>query len=191
MDDEIIRVDGIKWWKTKNTQGSRLLFPICPKHDLRIYPFPTGRVLGSNGRLRDMWDSEAKSLKCEEGPHFISIPRELSDEKRYVGDRIDAKIFANMPTIDLDGELTPVAKAKDKDSKFFVTSQIMDSRRGPQVVIYAGEVGKKNKTQIFADSKNEKLSFDHNDLSPSDIFLEVKATFDSGLQHTISKKNSK
>jgi hypothetical protein len=191
MDNETIRIDGVKWWKTKNAQGWRTMVPLCPDHHIRLSPSPYGRVTGNNGRMRDMLDSEARKLKCEEGPHFFDIPRSLSDEKNYVVNRIDAKIFEKMDTIDLDGELTPVAKAKDKSDKYFATAQIMESRRGLQVVVYAGEKGKKSKSQIIIDAKNKKLSFDHKDISPTDVFLEVKATFDDGTTQTIKQKENK
>lgn len=187
MSQEIVWIDGVKWWKVVDSNKSRTVSPICPNHNLRLYASPSGRVLGSHGRMRDMLDSEANKLKCAEGPHFIDIPRQFADEVRYVHNRIDAQVFAGMKTIDLDGELTPVAKAKDKNDVYFATVQIMESKRGPQLVVYAGEKGRNDKTQIIIDPKNKKLSFDHKNIDPTDIFIKIRATFDDGTSHEIKK----
>ena len=103
--------------------------------------------------------------------------------------RIDAKIFEGMEVINLDDEATPITKKKveSKDNKYFLTAQVMDSKRGVQVVIYAGEKGKAEKTQIFADPKNKRLSFDQKDLKPTDVFLRIEGTFDDGSSHIIEK----
>ena len=184
MDDQrIIRIDGLKWWVITNN-GTRLPVPLCPDHDLRLTPLHR-RVLASSRGYRDQYDSEVTTLQCAEGPHHLDIPRPYGDEKQYVIDRIDAKIFKGMKTIDLDGELTPIANthAKNKDDKYFVTAQLMESKRGIQLVVYAGEKGRTKKAQIFIEPEVKRLAFDQNDLHPSDVFVELKAIFDDGSSH--------
>lgn len=188
MVQQIVRVDSIKWWITKNTAGDRLAVPLCPDHDLRMSTRAEGRVF-KNGRTRDRYWNEALKLECAEGPHFFDIPREYEKEQKYVYDRIDAQIFKGMKVVDLDGELTPIAKEKLKseDGKYFVTSQLMQSKRGLQLVVYAGEKGSGEKTQIFVEPKVKRVAFDQKDLNPTDVFTEVKATFTDGSTHTLEK----
>jgi hypothetical protein len=186
---DIIRIDSIKWWMTKLTNGGRLPVPLCPEHDLRLTAIKP-RVYNSTRRgYIDGYSEDAVSLKCAEGPHEISIPRIFSDEQQYVIDRVDAKVFKGMKILNLDDEATPIAKdkIKSKDGKYFVTSQLMDSKRGLQAVIYAGEKGSPAKTQIFISPEEKRLAFDHKDLHPTDVFLKIEATFDDGSKHSIEK----
>ncbi len=184
MNQQIIRIDGIKWHIT-SSQGIRTPTPLCPDHDLRMRPVPP-RVYSSGGHHYGL-SRNALKLKCAEGPHEVAIPRKFDEEKLYVIDRIDAKVFKEMKLVDLDGELTPIAKEKLKDDKYFLTGQIMESKRGLQVVLYAGEKGKPGKTQVFIEPGTKKVSFDHNDLNPTDVFTKIVATFDTGASHIIQK----
>lgn len=188
MTQQIVRVDGIKWHIVKLTNGGRTPTALCPVHNLRMTELPEGRVY-ERGKFRDRWASEALKLECAEGPHHFDLPREYSKEKSYVLNRVDAKIFEGMQIIDLDGELTPIAKEKikSKDNKYFVTSQLMESKRGLQLVVYAGEKGNDKKTQIFIEPEVKRLAFDQKDLNPSDIFVELRATFADGTNHVIKR----
>ncbi len=189
MSQEVVRVDGIKWWIITPAKGAREVTPLCPEHDLRLSSHPVGQVY-EYGRYRSRIDSEALELECAEGPHTITIPREFAKEKKYVIDRIDALIFKGMKTVDLDGALTPIGKEKltSKNGKYFVTTQLMESKRGIQVVVYAGEKGRKEKTQIFIEPEMKRLAFDQKDLNPTEVFTKLKATFDDGSSHEIQQK---
>ena len=184
MTQQIIRIDGIKWFVT-NSQGIRTPTPLCPDHDLRMRPIPP-RVY-RNREYRDGYSGDALKLKCAEGPHEVILPRKFDEEKLYVIDRIDAKAFKGMKVVDLDGELTPIAKEKLKseDGKYFVTSQLMESKRGLQLVVYAGKKGSSEKTQIFVEPQIKRVAFDQKDLHPTNVFAELKATFSDGSSHTL------
>lgn len=182
LKSKIFRIDGIKWWITwitKTSTGGRRPVPLCPVHDLRMTPVRPYKGFFEN----------ATSLKCAEGPHSIKIPRNFGDEKRYVLNRIDAKIFKNMEVINLDDEAVPIAESKvrSEDNKHFVISRLMESKRGLQLVLYAGEKGKHEKTQIFVEPEMRRMDFDRNNLHPSDVFLEVKAKYKDGSSHKIKK----
>lgn len=189
MTQQIVRIDGIKWWILEKN-GFRTPQPLCPDHDLRI-TMNIIEIFDSDMRRRRLQnENEVKKLKCAEGPHFFNIPQGFRDEKQYVIDRIDAKVLKNMQVVDLDGELTPIAKQKlkSKDDKYFITTQLMESKRGLQVVVYAGEKGSNRKTQIFVEPEIKRLAFDQKDLNPSDVFLEINAIFNDGSNHKISKE---
>lgn len=188
MDNKIIRVDELKW-----LIDSGRPVPICPIHDLRMTEYPEGEVFEKTyGIFRDQLPEEALKLECAEGPHYFKIPREFKKEQKYVLDRIDATNFKKMEVIDLDGELTPIAKekVKSKDGKYFVTTQLMESKRGLQVVVYAGEKGKGDKTQIFVEPEIKRLAFDQKNLNPNDVFVELKATFADGSSHIMMKREN-
>lgn len=191
MDTKNIRIDGIKWFVYTDEKGIRTPQPLCPNHHIRMYPIPP-LVYDSFYKRRVVGSIENSiELNCEEGPHILKIPRIFSKEKRYVIDRIDAKIFEGMKTVNLDDEAIPVAESKDKNGKYFVTSKILETKRGPQLVIYAGETGKKTKAQIFAEPEIKRLDFDRNDLHPDEVFVEVTAKFKDGSSHSIKKDAKK
>ncbi len=186
---EIIRIDSIKWWMTTLTNGSRHPVPLCPDHDLRLTPIRP-RVYNSVQRgYVNGYSEDAVELKCAEGPHKIAIPRTFSDEKQYVVDRVDAEVFKGMKVLNLDDEATPIAKdkIKSKNGKHFLTSQLMESKRGLQAVIYAGKKGSPAKTQILITPEEKRLAFDQKDLHPTEVFLKIEATFDDGSKHSIEK----
>lgn len=173
-------IDGIKWW----IYGSpRSIQPVCSKHNLRLYPFPS------------KFPASAKFLLCEDCPKMYELPRTYAREKTYVLDKWDAQNFKKMKFINLDDEALPLAEGKAKNDKYFVTAKLTKSKVGERLIVYAGEKGKKSKkerTQVFVEPNIKRLAFDQTDMHPSDVFLKLEATFDDGTKHAIeSPKNEK
>lgn len=180
----------MKWLITKSTTGNRMVVPLCPQHDLRLNPVqPTQRnPYGGNTKGRR---SQARQMKCAEGPHFIDIPREFGNQEQYVLDRIDALTFKKMEVLNLDDEAIPVAEKelKDKDSPYWVKAKVTESKSGTRLVIWAGDRLKKNKAQLFVEPEIKKLGFDQNDTHPSDVFAKVEVTFADGVKTKIEKSS--
>lgn len=182
MDNKLVRVDGVKWrivYVNSNVQPRRPI-AVCPDHHLDL--------IASASRTAPDVMGDYKFLHCDEG-HVYKMPRLLGDERKYVLRKIDSIALRKLDTIDLDGELTPIAKEKvqSSDGKYFLAAQIMESKRGIQVVVYAGEKGRKNKTQIFVEPEIKRLAFDQKDLNPTEVFAKVKATFSDGSSQEIKK----
>lgn len=180
-EEKLKRVDGVLWRNTLNHA-----VPVCPEHYLEMRE-AYGIEINESREIIQL-DPDSYWLKCEEGPHFKTMPRELDDQEEYVLDKIKAISYKRMPVLNMDDELVPVAKQKDKQGKYFVTTQLMESRRGLQVVVYAGEKGKE-KTQIIVEPEIKRLAFDHTNTHPDEVFVELKATFDDGSQQSIKKKD--
>lgn len=126
---------------------------------------------------------------CDSEEKFeISYDKVQSDIQAIVR----ARKYKELQIIDIDGIKTPIAKSKTKspDDKYFVTAQLMESKRGLQLAVYAGEVGKKDKTQIFIEPDIKRLAFDQTNLNPDAVFIELKATFNDGSSHEIKKKGT-
>lgn len=179
--DNHVRIDKVNWWVYTDKLGIRRVQPLCPMHSLRMYPSRHSHM---------HYDSEAILLKCEDCPNLHTIPRSYGKEERYVLDRIDAKIFKGMKVLNLDDEAIPVAKDEtvSKNSKYFITSQLMQSKSGLRLVVYAGEKGKKEKAQIFVEPDIKRLAFDQKDLHPADIFTSLEATFADNIKTSIKKQ---
>lgn len=170
MADQIYRIDNVLW----KVSPYEVVQPLCPVHHLRMRP------------LGDYIDY-AQELECADckKPHYI--PRGYSEEKIYVLDRIASKVFKGMKILNLDDEAVPMAEARlsSADDKFFVTGILTRSKVGLRLVLYAGEKGKKEKTQIFVEPEIKRLAFDQNDLHPAEVFIKIEGTFNDGTRTNI------
>jgi hypothetical protein len=184
---DIVRIDGIKWWVSKTTSGVRQPVPLCPQHHLRLKPAPEA-YRTNRGTYATRSDSTAKVLECAEEGHELRIPREYSDEQKYVLDRIDALVFQNMSVMNLDDEAIPVAEEelKEKDSPYWVRAKVTESKSGVRLIIWAGNKAKKNKVQLFVEPELKRLSFDQNDDHPTEVFARVEAIFANGIKSQIT-----
>jgi hypothetical protein len=104
---------------------------------------------------------------------------------------IEASTFRgkDVEYVSLDGSLTPIEKISDKKSGFWVTAQLMETKIGDlQLMVVAGKHGQKDKAQIFLDLNNEKLTFDHKDLPPGEVFSVLRAVFKNSVASIESTK---
>jgi hypothetical protein len=51
--------------------------------------------------------------------------------------------------------------------------------------VYAGRRGERDKAQIFIDTENDKITFDQNNIHPSDVFVRLTGEFASGKKTTM------
>ena len=184
MEDKFYSLDGILWLVDKYNDTAT---PICPKDKIG---------LSSEDVIPD-WDGVGlytTELKCEDCGKTFKLSRALYNEKKYLVEKIKSLDRKDYAIIDLDGIQTPVTKKEkiDPENGYFCTAQIRNSKRGPQVVIYAGKKGLKEKSQVLVMPKERRLSFDQTDINPADIFTKITAEFCDGTKHTIKGgKNEK
>ena len=152
--------------------------PICP----------TDRVkLDYIGYYDSMSEDCTKRLKCEDCNKLFIFQRDIRSEKRYVIEKVRSLDRKDYEIVDIDGALTPVTKKESiKKTDYFLTTQIRESKRGPQVVIYAGIKGQKEKSQIFITPEERRLSFDQKDINPADLFAKITAEFNDKTIHTVT-----
>jgi hypothetical protein len=187
---KLVSIDGVKWrvFSRVNATGKVKdeVEAICPVHSMVLTPSDSDVSVNVNGEST-VRCSDGQYLYCDEG-HMFTMPRIFSQERAYVRKRLEAVAYSKMETLNLDDEAIPIAKEKIKsdDNRYFITSQLMESKRGLQVVVYAGEKGKKQKTQIFIEPEVKRLAFDLKDLHPNEVFVEMKATFNDGSTQEIN-----
>jgi hypothetical protein len=176
-DDNLKKIDGVLWQIKTVRVGS--MDAICPMCKLRMWPYPEGFNIYST-----------VDLKCEDCQKLYRLPRTIADEHQYIIDKLDSKRFKQMKVLNLDDEAIPIAEDKpvSDGSKYFVKAILTNSKIGQRLVVYVGEKGRKEKTQIFVEPEIKRLSFDQNNLHPYDIFLKLEATFEDGSE-IIMKKN--
>lgn len=173
LRDEMVLVDGIKWHIVDDFYAH--VQPICPVHHLRMgvkSDRPTG-----------------VELLCEECTTPVKFSRSFDDERRFAMNKANSVALRAKQFVNLDNEQIPIAedKAEVEGGKYFVVARLMKSKVGLRLVVYAGEKGKKNKTQIFVEPEIKRLAFDQKDLHPTDVFLSLEGTFPDGTKGSIEK----
>lgn len=134
----------------------------------------------------------SSNVMCPDCGHEYHFDLPFATAKKDVARLMLAKKYQKLDIIDIDGINTPVLKKKvsTKDDKYFASVQINESKRGPQLVIYAGKKGAKEKTQVFVTPETKKMSFDHKDVKPTDIFTKITAEFIDGSVNEIKRGSS-
>ena len=195
MKNNLFFYDGILWNKEFE--------PICKDHRMKM---DAGGML-KNSRRDEAFFEEAPYFideyisvdiedsyycRCPENNHIIKLKQTLGEDQKYISRKIESKKYQDSKLINIDEYLIPVSREIEKEinnTDYFITAQIKNSeKRGEQVVIYAGKKGAKDKSQIFIDPKNSKMTFDQNDINPSEIFAKFEATFRDGSKTTIEKR---
>ena len=180
MNEQHVIIDNIKWWVHE-----RVPEPLCRVHNIRLRPIIDGNSSAYT------FQHNSYTLKCEEGGENYDLPRSIAKERLHVIDKIDAKIFANQKFINLDDEALPIAEDKvPKDTEYFVTALLAQSKVGLRLVVYAGKRGSNQKTQIFVEPEIRRLAFDQKDLHPNDVFTKVEATFRDGTTASTKKEEA-
>lgn len=180
MDNKLYSVDKILWTVDKY---NGVAVPLCPKDRIELFGIGDNNYVFATDEVID-------ELECEECGKKFKLNRSLRDEKKYVIEKVLALDRKEYEIIDIDGMQTPVTKKikVDPNTEYFCTTQIRDSKRGPQLVIYAGKKGSNRKSQIFISEEERRLSFDQNDINPVEIFSKITAEFYDGTKHTIERQ---
>ena len=176
---QLYKIDGVLW---EDLIGGPT--PFCPRHRLEMdaYTLESGKK-----------DHKYDHLWCEECEMYYQIPRDINDEKIFIKRKLRSKNLKDAIILNFDDEAVPIAEAKasSKNEKFFVKAILTDSKVGKRLVVYAGEKGKKEKTQIFIEPNIKRLAFDQKDTHPSEVFVALDAIFADGTRTTISRKRTR
>lgn len=166
-------------WEYRSRGYDIWVVPFCPVHKMEL-------------AYRDQSSSFGICEKCEKTYTWRTSTSIVADFIRRVLNSADYKT-AEITTI--DGIQTPQVKTrvklKEENKDYWIEARINESDKGRQIVLYAGEKGSSDKAQLFINADQEKLSFDHKDRKPEDIFTEIVATFPSGKKMKINAPNKK
>ncbi|KKR06249.1 MAG: hypothetical protein UT34_C0001G0289 [candidate division WS6 bacterium GW2011_GWF2_39_15] len=107
---------------------------------------------------------------------------ELEGERREIIEDIikiiNSDKFKGADIVNLDDEYITVTQSKKEDDDYWVRASISENRKGEtQLMVLAGSRKSKNKTQLFIDPQNERVSFDQNNDHPREVFSKVNAIF--------------
>lgn len=154
----------------------------CPEHRIEL---DVNTVWGiRNQAIARVQDSKhLGTLICPTDDKLFTVQNnDLSLAIRRFHSTIESLNLRDAEIVSIDGYQIPIAKAKtpNKDDAYWVEARINDTKQGKQVVVYAGKRGESDKSQIFVDIENDKISFDQNNIHPNDIFFRLEGQFKSG-----------
>ncbi len=145
-----------------------------------------------NDRCELNMNSEYRTtLTCPKCDFQITLNKPYHEKKEDVAKIIHSDYWKDADVVNIDGEMTKVGKEVVEDSDYWVRAYISKNIKGvKQLMVLVGSKKETDKTQLFIDIDNEKLSFDQKDKHPKEIFTKVVATF-KDTEAKIEKKKSK
>lgn len=115
---------------------------------------------------------------CPKCDFKITLNKSVEDKASELAPIIESEKFKDAEIINIDGELIKVLSEYHDETDYWVEVKISKNKKEEvQLMILAGNRLLKNKTQLFLEPKNEKLTFDQNNDHPSKIFTKVTAQF--------------
>ena len=177
MEFDFYKTKGVKW-RVPVDRSWRGVSPICPNDNLDL------------SLIRNNYND--CHFKCPECNKEYTFPFEHTELQTYIINKLKSIILKNTKFINLDNEIIPISESKDKsdDEKYFVIAKLVRAKNGLSLVVYAGEQGSNDKTQLFIEPEINRLSFDPDNINPSDIFVKLEAKFRNGSTHTINNSKS-
>jgi hypothetical protein len=153
--------------------------PLCPKQKC-------------NCRLRKSKDTYSRGeykYDCVRCDFKITLNKSIEDKASDLLDIIGSQKYRDAEIINLDGELVKVQREQIIDTDYWVDVKISKNRKEEvQLMVLAGSKKDKNKTQLFIDPQNEKISFDQNNQKPVEVFTKVTAIFKNSVSEISSKE---
>ena len=117
-------------------------------------------------------------LNCRKCSYNVKLKQSYIFMQSELSDLVRANYYKNLKVVNIDGELLLVKKAYAEDENYWAEVKISKNKKGEvQLMILSGNKKLKNKTQLFLDIQNEKMTFDQNDDHPKEVFTKVTAVF--------------
>ncbi len=182
-----------KWkdvlWRTKQ----RVPVAFCPEHKYRLDIVDSYH--GNLAQSSHIPGNQHSHLICPvDNKQFPIDGDDFSTMRRRYQAAKESELLKDATYRDLDNVYTPVLKVspKPKDDRYSVQVEIDDTPRGKKMVIYAMDRQNSNeKTQIFIDPQDDKITFDSkNDLHPNMIFSKIVAYFKEGKTVSMAQEDN-
>ncbi|HVV67045.1 MAG TPA: hypothetical protein VHB72_03160 [Candidatus Saccharimonadales bacterium] len=172
MSERLYEYKGVLW---EYINPAVWVVPFCPVHRMElIYDNEWGNAIYGT---------------CEDCDKEYDWDAPISAITDYLRRKLKSEAYKEADIISIDGIQTPQVKTRvkipEENSDYWVEARVNNSKKGRQLVLYVGEKGSSKKMQLFANLDDEKLSFDHKDRKPEEIFATITATFPSGKKMTI------
>jgi DNA-directed RNA polymerase subunit RPC12/RpoP len=131
-------------------------------------------------------------LTCPRCGFRIELNKSFYEKREDALKIMQSDYFKDAEVVNIDGEMIKVGKEVVKDSDYWVKAYISKSIKGvKQLMVLIGSKKDKDKTQLFLDIDNEKLSFDQKDKHPKEILAKVIAEFKESKSEIELKEEEK
>lgn len=140
-------------------------------------------------KSREAYNTGEYKYRCIDCDFKITLKKEINDCTRHMIKVYQAQTFKDAEIISIDNELVKVQREYEKDDDYWIDAKISKNRKGElQLMVLAGSNKEVDKTQLFIEPTNEKLSFDQNNKHPRQVFTIVEATFKNSKSKINDKK---
>ena len=179
--------DELLWQDVGHSHGP---YAYCPEHRMKLdvlSKLGTGTYVSQDSQTLGRYDIQLVCPKDQKA--FPLPPGGLPMLRRHFLAALEAIDLQNAEIVDVDGYQIPIAKADapKKDDEYWAQVRINDTKRGKQLVVYAGKRGDRDKVQMFLDLENDKITFDQNNMHPNDVFVRVTGEFRNGRKTTMEE----
>lgn len=174
----LYRWSGIDWDVESDDFGNPYAIPLCPNPKCHC-------KLVKSGEKYNLGEYKYECVTCDFG---ITLNKSIEDKSRDFVNIVNSWTYKDAEIINIDGDLIRVQREEETDNDYWVDAKLSKNKKGEvQLMVLAGSKKERDKTQLFLDPKNEKLSFDQNNDHPREVFCKVKATFKSSESKISSK----
>lgn len=142
-------------------------------------------------KSKDKYNIGEYKYECINCDFKITLDKSIEEKARDFIDVYDTREYRDAEMINLDGELVKLNSERvNEDSDYWIEAKLSKNKKNEkQLMILVGSRKKEDKTQLFLNIDDEKLSFDQNNSHPKEIFTKVVATFKDS-QDSIEIKDS-
>lgn len=159
---------GLHWVVNYDINGNPYYLALCPKQRCNC-------GLVKSKEKYSIGEYKYSCVKCDFKITLNKSIEEKSDEFEKI---FESLRYKDAEIINIDGELIRVQREEQTDDDYWIDAKISKNKKGDvQLMILAGSRKTKDKTQLFLDPQNERLSFDQNNDHPTKVFSEVVAKF--------------
>lgn len=122
-----------------------------------------------------IWEYKYNCAWCD---FKITFNKKIEDKWQDFLNVLNAEKYKDAEIVNLDWDLIRVQREWTKDEDYRIDSKISKNKKWQlQLMILAWSKKEADKTQLFIDPINKKLSFDSNDSHPNKVFSKVIAVF--------------
>jgi hypothetical protein len=161
--------EGLHWDIDYDINGNPYLqIPLCPKQKCNC----------KLKKSKEKYSIGEYKYCCSRCDFRITLNKSVEEKAADLLDIIESQKYKDAEIINIDGELVKVQREQITDFDYWVDVKISKNRKDEvQLMVLAGSKKLKDKTQLFLNPKNEKISFDQNNDHPIKIFSKVIAKF--------------
>lgn len=154
---------------------------------------PIVRARCPNDRCELNMNSKYRTiLTCPKCNFKVTLNKSYYEKQEDAAKIMNSDYWKDAEVVNIDGEMTKVGKEVVEDPDYWVKAYVSKNVKGvKQLMILVGSKKETDKTQLFLDIDNEKLSFDQKDKHPREILAKVTAEFKESKSEIEQKEEKK